>query len=154
MIGNSRSVRRILLARDFFNWASSRLKLFEYRKQDVSAQIRNFAPLIALWISYAREFSGETDFLRGEEVVKISYSRWTQDRECRSYILGRLGLPLVNNSNDVVLAVGGGSIFRYYIFFGACREDGGAGTLALSARAPVRPGHRADKDKSHRNRGT
>ena len=127
-IGSSRSLRRILLLRDFFNWASSRLKLFEYRKQDINAVIRNFDRLIGLWLSYAREFAGETRFLDSEEVVRIAYPRWAGDAEYRAHILGRLGLPLANNANDTVPAVGGGSSFD------STALSGQAGKMAVQDR--------------------
>jgi len=110
-LGPSRRIRRVLLLRDFFNWAASRIKLFEYRKQDVDAVIQNFDRLIMLWLSYAREFSAETGFLQVEDVVRVSYPRWAGDAEYRAYLLGRLGLPLRDNSNRVVPKVGGGSSF-------------------------------------------
>ncbi|WP_323718695.1 alpha/beta fold hydrolase [Paracoccus aminovorans] len=118
-IGRSRHIRRVLLLRDFFNWVASRIRLMEYRQQDISATVANLNPTINLWLGYVREFLGETDYLGAEDVVRISYPRWIGDREYRAYLLGRMSLPLSNNDNDKVPDVGGGSSFDKTSFTGA-----------------------------------
>lgn len=119
VIGPSEKVSRILLLRDFFNWAASRIRLKEYRNQDTAPLIADFSPLIKLWLNYAREFAGDTDYLADEHVVKISYPRWTKDAEYRAWILGQLHVPLKDNRNDKVPDVGGGSSFDKDSFSGS-----------------------------------
>ncbi|WP_187394084.1 hypothetical protein, partial [Oceaniovalibus sp. ACAM 378] len=119
MLGASRHIRRVLLCRDFFNWAASRIRLMEYRKQDISSTVADFNPMIDLWLSYAREFVGDTDHLGTDGVVRISYPRWVNDPEYRAYLLGRMDLPLHDNSNGKVPDVGGGSSFDKITFSGS-----------------------------------
>jgi len=118
-IGESRKVIKILLLRDFFNWAASRVKLMEFRGQNTALIIENFNPMIDLWISYSKEFSRVTCFIADHELVTIIYNRWVIDAEYRSYILGAIGLPLLDNSNNDVPDVGGGSSFDKTSFSGA-----------------------------------
>lgn len=122
VIGKSGKVIKILLLRDFFNWAASRIKLMEFRQQDIAPVIENFNPMIDLWISYAQEFSRETRFITDRELVKISYNRWVVDCEYRAHILGSIGLPLLDNINNAVPNVGGGSSFDRTSFSGAAAD--------------------------------
>lgn len=119
MIGASKRIRRVLLFRDFFNWAASRIRLMEYRKKDIAPVIRDFNPLIDIWLLYAREFLAETDHLGDHDVVRVSYPRWSRDAEYRGYLLGRMGLPFHDNSNSKVPDVGGGSSFDKTSFSGS-----------------------------------
>ena len=83
-LGRSLDIRRILLLRDFFNWVSSRLKLFDYRGQDTSDQVKRIDGLINSWLMYAREFAGQTSFLGQKNVVRVSYPQWVIDPEYRA----------------------------------------------------------------------
>ena len=124
-IGKSRRVRRILLLRDFFNWVSSRLKLFEYRKQHLPDRAKTTNSLIDLWLRYAREFAGDTNYLLSDpeaEVVKISYNRWIRDAEYRIELLRLIGTPVKKNDIGHVPDVGGGSSFDATAFSGKSSE--------------------------------
>lgn len=122
VLGTSKRVVRILLLRDFFNWVSSRLKLFDYRGQDAIKASLRIDVLIDLWLLYAREFLGTTTYLGNYNVVKISYPRWAVDSEYRAWILGTVGAPLKNNANDHVPNVGGGSSFDTTMYSGRASE--------------------------------
>lgn len=128
LLGVSKRVVRILLLRDFFNWVSSRLKLFDYRGQNTVNAALRIDTLIDLWLLYAREFLGATTHLGNTNVVKISYPRWAVDSEYRAWILGALGAPLKNNVNDHVPNVGGGSSFDTTTY------SGRAGEMAIQNR--------------------
>lgn len=108
-VGASGRILPILLLRDFFNWAASRLKLHEHKAQDVDEVVRNFDMMINLWLSYAQEFSGQTGFLPG--AVRVSYPAWASDETYRAGLLGQMGITLRDNSNAKVPNVGGGSSF-------------------------------------------
>jgi hypothetical protein len=110
LLGHSAIMRRGLLLRDFFNWIASRARLFEEKGQPQMTK-ESAGAHIALWIMYAKEFVGETEFARDVELVPISYNRWIADDQYRAYLLGRLAVPFKDNSNTHVPDVGGGSSF-------------------------------------------
>jgi hypothetical protein len=128
LLGRSARFHRVLLLRDFFNWISSRLKLFDYRGKDTLKAAKNIDGLINLWLLYAREFAGETAYLGNSDIVKVAYPRWVDDAEYRAWILGAIGIPLNDNSNGYVPDVGGGSSFDLTIY------SGSAGNMAVSER--------------------
>jgi len=109
-LGVSARTHRVLLLRDFYNWIASRLRLFENKGQALPPA-RRIAGLVALWLTYAREYADETRFLLGEEVIKISYNRWAEDENYRACLLNQLSIPIKDNSNGHVPDVGGGSSF-------------------------------------------
>ena len=80
-LGRSRDVHSVLLLRDVFNWLASH----------VARKRRNLYRLTGLWEHYAREFLGETDYIKGNKVC-ISFNRWFQDQDYRIGIADLLGL--------------------------------------------------------------
>ena len=110
----------LILLRDVFNWAASRLKLFEVRDKDVDRAIATFDRQLDLWVQYAREFAGETAHCPG--AVLVSYLDWSRDADYRAGILARIGLPLRDNTADHVPAVGGGSSFDRTDFAGSAAD--------------------------------
>ncbi|WP_075219867.1 alpha/beta fold hydrolase [Acuticoccus yangtzensis] len=120
VMGPCARTTRILLVRDFFNWAASRLRLYEVRNKDLGAAMANFDAMISLWATYAREYLGETRYLR--DAVTISFTRWASDEAYRAALLEKIGLPVVDNSNHRVPDVGGGSSFDQTAFSGAAAE--------------------------------
>lgn len=108
LIGLSSRIERILLLRDFYNWIASRIRLFEVKGQQLP---RSLEGLVSLWISYAREFVGETRHMDGESVTKISYNRWTKDHAYRSELLTGLGVLVRDVSIRHLPDTGGGSSF-------------------------------------------
>jgi len=117
-VGQSSHIRRLLILRDFYNWIASRVRLFEKKGFATNELSRAIVPHVKLWIVYAREFIGETNFLGGGEVVPLSFNRWLNDEDYRAHVLGRLRLPLRNNSRAHVPNVGGGSSFDETRFSG------------------------------------
>jgi hypothetical protein len=121
IIGLSGTLRRVLLLRDFYNWISSRIKLLENKLRDIPSP-RGLEGLVSLWIMYAREFLGETEFLGTANVTRISYNRWVEDEGYRADLLVALGIPMKDNSNRYVPDVGGGSSFDGGAFTGRPTE--------------------------------
>jgi hypothetical protein len=106
LLGTSGNIVRMLLLRDFYNWIASRIRQWENADTD-----RDVDANILLWITYAKEFVGETSYLRDSNVINITYNRWVTDESYRAGLLGRLGVPVKDNSNNFVPGVGGGSSF-------------------------------------------
>ncbi len=109
-VGTSRSVRRALLLRDFYNWLASRVRLFESRAESDEAVVHRTASHMRLWIQYAGEFVGETSEL-GPNVVKVQFNAWAHDAGYRARIAEQLTIPLSNNTRATVPKTGGGSSF-------------------------------------------
>ncbi len=71
-------VQHILLLRDPFNWMASRItRHFNFPKMD-------------LWVQYAREFCGETNYLADK--VCINYNRWFVSESYRREIAQQLNM--------------------------------------------------------------
>lgn len=93
-VGMSKRFVRILIIRDFLNCLASRVILHENKGQGISGFISAIDGYIELWLTYAREFMGETSWLRGDaDVIGISYNRFISDEAYRSHMCRRLDLP-------------------------------------------------------------
>ena len=101
-----KSARRIelLILRDPFNLLASRLK-----KGFISVKSTrvNFTDL---WVAYAKEFLGETNFLPYQKVC-VSYNHWIQDIDYRRDIAQQLGLTFTDAGFNQVARRAGGSSF-------------------------------------------
>jgi hypothetical protein len=94
----------LLIIRDPFNLLASRLK-------------NNYLPVkslgktaIALWIDYAKEYLGETNFLKHNKVC-INYNLWVTERDYRQEVAHKLGIEFTDAGINKVLSHGGGSSF-------------------------------------------
>lgn len=117
-VGSSARLRRLLLLRDFYNWIASRIRLIENRGADQERILENAEHQVRLWLIYAREFVGETNYFGVSGSVSVNFSAWTDDEQYRSGVLSALGIPVVNNSRSVVPRAGGGSSFDGTLFSG------------------------------------
>lgn len=117
VLGCSVRLCRILIVRDFYNWLASRIRYHEIihdETPDVHT-VRNFT---SLWLSYAREYLGETEYTADASVVPVSYNLWVADQDYRRRLLGQLAVPLKDNSISYVPRAGGGSSFDATTFCG------------------------------------
>ena len=122
LLGSSCVIKNILLLRDFFNWISSRLKLYDYRQQFTNDYIKRVEMLAIQWLVYAREFVGRTNYFGDNHLVRISYPDWASDPAYRALILKYLEIPLLDNSNNYIPNVGGGSSFDGVTYAGNARS--------------------------------
>lgn len=120
-LGKSREKYDILIIRDPFNLLASRLKS---NMMDVKAPNQT---VINLWIAYAREYLGETQYLKNHKVC-INYNRWTMDVDYRRQLAGKLKLEFSDAGINEVKAQGGGSSFEGKAF------DGQAGKMDVHNR--------------------
>lgn len=80
------AVRKIFVLRDAYNWAASCLKKYASKKQRLQTNLN-----MDRWLTYAKEFSGETNYL-GKDVVYINYNQWFLDVKYRKKIARQLRL--------------------------------------------------------------
>ncbi len=103
-LGKAKQRYDLLIIRDPFNLLASRLK-------------NNFLPVkskkhgfIDLWIDYAKEYLGETNYLKHQKVC-VNYNLWTSDRDYRQNIAQKLKIDFSDAGIDKVHSCGGGSSF-------------------------------------------
>jgi len=111
------SARRldVLILRDPFNLLASRLK-----KGFVTVKSTQYT-FGDLWLAYAKEFLGETNYLTQPKIC-ISYNRWVQDREYRRQLAAQLGLVFTDAGVHEVSSRAGGSSFDGTDYAGEARQ--------------------------------
>lgn len=110
-LGRSGARWTLLILRDPFNLLASRLKS---QFMDVNAPGKTVSDL---WVEYAQEFVGETDWLRSPKLC-INYNRWCVDSEYRQSLADTLQIPYQAIKTDKVSGCGGGSSFDGFAFQG------------------------------------
>jgi len=102
----------MIILRDPFNLFASRLK----KEEDINANRYSLKKdgeketVIEIWKSYAREFIGETKFLKNKKLM-VNYNKWFLEKEYRKELAEKLGLEFSDSAIDQVLPIGGGSSF-------------------------------------------
>ncbi len=104
-LGKTQQKYDLLIIRDPFNLLASRLK-------------NNFLPVkskkhsfIDLWLDYAREYLGETNYLKHNKIC-VNYNLWTKDRNYRQNLAHKLNIDFSDAGIDLVHSCGGGSSFE------------------------------------------
>ncbi|NEO99038.1 MAG: hypothetical protein F6K58_10230 [Symploca sp. SIO2E9] len=95
----------LLILRDPFNTLASRLKNNFIEVKDPNQTF------IELWLSYAKEYLGETNHLKNNKVC-INYNQWFLDVSYRKEITSNLKLEFSDAGINQVKAQGGGSSFE------------------------------------------
>lgn len=109
ILGVSENCAQIIIIREFYNWIVSRLKLYEVVGQKIDVE-KAVDMLVDLWVVYAREYCGHTDFL-DQCKTGVLFDQWVIDDKYRLSILRALGIEVRDNSNGRVPR-GGGSSFN------------------------------------------
>lgn len=106
----SADIQAILVIRDPFNHLASAM---ESDGSWIEPEI-----FTSKWIEYAREYLGQTDYVRFPDGSKcwIDYNEWFQSREYRMAASGRLGRPFTDEGLEHVATQGGGSSFDGTLF--------------------------------------
>lgn len=107
-MGKSEAKFEILILRDPFNLFASRIRFESSRKRQLSRLDPKDAS--KLWIQYAIEFLGETNYL-GDRKLCINYNRWVVDSEYRASIARQLDIKNTDAGINNVPKFGGGSSF-------------------------------------------
>jgi hypothetical protein len=110
LTGSSRRLQRMLIVRDFPNWFASRIRYHEIVRSEFPSgrQIERF---MQMWTLYAREYLGETHYMKDVPFATISFNCWVRDDAYRRDLLQSLGIELRDNSISYVPNAGGGSSF-------------------------------------------
>ncbi|MEL6604707.1 MAG: hypothetical protein AAFP20_15955 [Cyanobacteria bacterium J06614_10] len=103
-LGESEKRFDLLLLRDPFNLFASRLK------QKFTKTKAPKMSMVALWIEYAKEFVGESQYLRRNRIC-VNYNRWFADEDYRRELASQLDIPFTDAGIDKVTGFGGGSSF-------------------------------------------
>jgi hypothetical protein len=119
----------LIILRDPFNLIASRIK-------------KNFIPVkpfnktvIDLWIEYAKEFLGETQYLNHNKVF-VNYNQWATDYAYRQNIADRLKLNFTDAGIDDVHTQAGGSSFDGTKYQGKASEMNTSGRWKYFADDP------------------
>ncbi|MDY6783746.1 MAG: hypothetical protein SW833_14600 [Cyanobacteriota bacterium] len=104
-LGKTKTRYDVLVIRDPFNLLASRLKNNYMPTKDKNKNC------IDLWIDYAKEYLGETQYLRYNKVC-VNYNQWTTDIEYRKQIAQQLNLEFSDAGINKVSGCGGGSSFE------------------------------------------
>lgn len=109
-LGKSQKRYDALILRDPFNCFASRLKM--YINNNVIDQRNTLVTEkgVKIWLGYAKEFLGETNFLKNDKVC-INYNLWCSDLEYRQQLAEQLDLEFTDAEFDRVKGQGGGSSF-------------------------------------------
>ena len=119
--GTSERLLRILVLRDFENWLASRIRYHETLRGHFP-QLSQIVRFGKLWASYAKEYIGETNYLRDAPLVTLSFNRWVRDECYRREVLESMGIKLRDNSISYVPGAGGGSSFDATRFSGRAEQ--------------------------------
>lgn len=105
-VGTSEQRYDVLVIRDIFNFIACRLQWainperYSYTGKIPFTTWENIYKVVELWKMYAREYLGETSYLKNNKVV-ISYNRWFLDREYRSQIASALSIAFTDRGFNV-----------------------------------------------------
>ncbi|WP_204137396.1 hypothetical protein [Halomicronema sp. CCY15110] len=103
-VGKSAKRFDILVLRDPFNLFASRLK-----SNMIPVKSAKFTA-VDLWIQYAKEFLGETQYLNHNRIA-VNYNQWVTDVDYRQQLAAQLGLEFSDTGIKKVASLGGGSSF-------------------------------------------
>ncbi|MCP2728013.1 hypothetical protein [Limnofasciculus baicalensis] len=104
-LGKSRIRYDLLILRDPFNLLASRIKK-NYIK--VKGQHQT---MIDIWIAYAKEYLGETDYLKNNKVC-VNYNQWFVNIDYRKQLASQLKFQFSDTGINQVKGQGGGSSFQ------------------------------------------
>lgn len=111
-LGKSAKRYDILILRDPFNMFASLYKgqLQTNSKNYCKTYPKNRESITQLWLNYAKEFLGETNYLQQNRVM-VNYNQWVSNLEYRKNISQQLNLEFSDAGFNVVKNYGGGSSF-------------------------------------------
>ncbi len=115
-LGKSAIRYDLLIIRDPFNLLASRLKTSSKVPYFLSVNSHN-QTMVDLWIDYAKEYLGETNYLKHNKIC-INYNQWFADIEYRRQIAEKLQMEFSDAGIDQVKSFGGGSSFERKQFNG------------------------------------
>ncbi|MDJ0532536.1 MAG: hypothetical protein QNJ70_08565 [Xenococcaceae cyanobacterium MO_207.B15] len=112
-LGKSHTRYDLLILRDPYNTFASMLKgqINDNNFYYLHTLPKNPKSITELWLDYAKEFLGETNYLQHNRVM-LNYNQWVSDQDYRRKISEKLGLEFCDAGFNVVKNYGGGSSFN------------------------------------------
>ncbi len=112
-LGKSQIRYDLLILRDPYNTFASILQgqINDNNFSYLHTLPKNKKTITELWLDYAKEFLGETNYLQHKKVT-INYNQWTTSEQYRNNISEQLGLDFCDAGFDIVKNYGGGSSFQ------------------------------------------
>lgn len=107
-LGKSAKCFDVIILRDPFNLFASRFK--KKAKNFLATKAKNLS-MVDMWLEYAKEFVGESQYLQRQNLVCISYNHWFLDQAYRRELAAQLDLPFSDAGLSKVPTFGGGSSF-------------------------------------------
>ncbi|HBL10233.1 MAG TPA: hypothetical protein DD379_02125 [Cyanobacteria bacterium UBA11162] len=108
--GKSAKRYDLVVIRDPFNLLASRFKNQNLKRRFPNDMFSD------LWIAYAQEYLGETNYLKNKVVV--NYNNWFRDKEYRKQLASQLNIEFSDAGINEVKVQGGGSSFDGLQFHG------------------------------------
>ena len=108
--GKSARQYDLIILRDPFNMIASRLKAHQTRERSYLNVRSRRTKVVDLWIEYAKEWLGETNYLKNHRIL-VNYNKWFTDAIYREQLAGALGLEFSDSGLSEVKRFGGGSSF-------------------------------------------
>ncbi|MFW5890971.1 MAG: hypothetical protein ACOCUI_02030 [bacterium] len=105
-LGHFKIKKNIIVLRDPYNTGSS---IINYKNKTVYKTPDHIKKWIKLWIMYAKEFCGETNYIKDN--LNVNYNLWFQSKVYRKKISKNINGKFTDESLDVVTDAGGGSSF-------------------------------------------
>ena len=102
LVGNSDREFDVLVLRDPFNLAASRTRFRKGRWP-----VNWFSSTVELWLDYAKEYLGHTNYLRHK--IVINYNKWFSDATYRKQLSHQIGLEFSDKGLNRVSGSGKGS---------------------------------------------
>ncbi len=111
-IGKSKTRYDLLILRDPYNTFASMLQ--GQKNNNKFSYIYTFPDnkkiITELWLDYAKEFLGETNYLKHTKIM-INYNHWVKNQTYRKSISKKLDLDFCDTGFNIVKNYGGGSSF-------------------------------------------
>lgn len=114
----------IIILRDPYNNLSSALRSAEIYRKEHKGVFKRFEKWKKIWLSHAKEFIGETNYLGGNDIIKIciNYNEWFASGDYRVKIQKQLGLEADRKPFLYVPGWGCGSSFDARKFNGKANK--------------------------------
>ncbi len=109
-LGKSQERYDLLILRDPFNMAASMYRKLQEGSDVYMKVYSSNQNIMTLWLDYAKEFLGETNYLKHNKIV-VNYNEWCLNRDYRQQISKKLGLEFSDAGFNIVKGYGGGSSF-------------------------------------------
>jgi len=128
LFGKSKLKYNVLILRDPYNCLSSRISKTKngiFRKSNLLKWKQypyGYNNFKKMWLTQAKEFVGETDYLDMYNRIPISYNEWFLNKGYRKYLCSLFGVEYTDKGLNNVKGFGGGSSFSGVEYNGRAQD--------------------------------